>query len=806
MNRPERYRTIEWGLKPRILVWIIPIFLVASVLAVIFNYLMAKGNDEKRVEDYVLKRRMDLIYLASLPSLHMYLMNLKLGLEEEAAFVKEDVQLFYLNYLKNQEPSFPHIFSLVSLNGEELLRIENGDIKPTHQGFSTSSYLAKIIASKHGENPSLPALRDQQLENSPIVDVFPIFSEINNKVVGGIVYEYQIPVQQLMKHSRGVFVFNILLSSISTFTALAMINFALGLIIRPLNQLTEAAQKMLTGDLSKKIKVQGHGETRALAAAFEDLRQRLENRIRELRDNSRKLEAIIDFLPLPTFIIDQDRKVIFWNIAMEEMTGLPREEVIGKGDLKYAEPFYGEKRPVLIDLVFETHEEVKEKYQNVKQSNTGKIEASAWCPTLRGQNRMLHGTAAGLYDDAGNMFGAIESISDMTEHYEMEQEKKQLQSQLMHAQKLKAIGTLAGGIAHDFNNLIHAIQGYTEILLLERRPDADYKKLKAIEKAVKRAGELTSQLLIFSRKAKSKLRPMDLNQELRETNNLLQRIIPKMTNIELHLEEDLKIVYADSLQLEQVIMNLAINARDAMPEGGRLIIETANTSLGESFCKQNPGSKPGKYVILRVADTGKGMDEETLVHIYEPFFTTKEVGKGTGLGLAMVYGIVKNHSGYITCSSELGKGTVFTIYLPVSTQVEETAEPEVSGSLEGGSETILLVDDDESIRTLGEDLLTTFGYTVLLAVDGEKGLELYQQKRQQIDLIVLDMIMPGMGGKKCLEELRKINPNVKVIVASGYSHDEFGKETMDSDNINFLTKPYQTKKVLDLVREALSKN
>ncbi len=804
MNKPDRHKTFKWGLKPRILAWIIPIFLVASVVAVIFNYIMARSNDEKRVADYVHQRRMDLIYLTSLPSLRMYLMNLKLGLMEEAAFVKEDVQLYNMNYLKNQDPSYPHVLSLVSPEGKELLKIENGEIRQARQDFSTSPHFVMLLSSRYGKKLSLPEIKNNHPVNSRIVDVYPIFSELNNRIVGGVVYEYEIPYQRLMQHSQGVFLFNIFLMSLTTIAALSMIYFALASIIKPLNQLTRATQKMMTGDLSKKVVVEGSGETRTLAVTFEELRQQLGNHIRELRENSRKLEAIIDFLPVATFIIDNDKRVIFWNKAIEEMTGLPREEVIGKGDLKYAVPFYGVKRPILIDLVFETDEEVKGKYQNLKQADSGKIEATTWCPTLRGQNRFLFGTASALYDDEGKMFGAIESISDMTEHYEMEQEKKQLQAQLMHAQKLKAVGTLAGGVAHDFNNLIHAIQGYTEILLLNRTPEsADYAKLTAIKKAVRRASELTSQLLIFSRKGTSKLQPMDLNQGVRDAYELLQRIIPKMIHIELNLSDDLGIVNADSLQLEQVIMNLAINARDAMPEGGRIIIETSNTNLDERFCGQNPGSKPGAYAKLRFSDTGQGMDEETLAHIFEPFFTTKETGKGTGLGLAMVYGIVKNHEGYIICSSEPGKGTRFEVYFHVSTHKQETIVIEESGSLEGGNETILLVDDDETVRALGEDVLTTFGYKVLLADTGEKGLEVFKEKEEWIDLIILDMIMPGMGGKKCLEELLKINPAVKVIVASGYSHEKLGQGIRESDNVTFLAKPYETKKMLDQVREAL---
>lgn len=804
MNEPDRGGTKGWGVKPLILSWIIPIFLVTSVIAVIFNYLMAKENDEKRIADYVHQKRMDLVYLSRLPSLQMYLMNLKLGLLEEAAFLREGVQLYNVNYLKNQKNPFIHTLSLVAINGKELLRVENGKSIPSFQDFSSSGYIVKLRESEQGSEPPLPVVQSQKPEDVSVIDAYPVYSEINNRVIGGMIFKYQIPVQQLMKHSRRVFFFNIVLGILSTVTALVIIFIALGYIIRPLNQLTKATQKMLTGDLSREIEVQGYGETKTLAAAFEDLRMRLEGRIKELGDNARKLEAIIDSLPVATFILDKDRKVIYWNKAIEEMTGLSRQKVLGRGDLQYSEPFYGIRRPVLIDLLFETHKGIEEKYLNLKNPGKGKVEASAWCPALRGGERLLYGTASLLYDEEGEIYGAIESISDMTENYEMEEEKKQLQAQLLHAQKLKAIGTLAGGVAHDFNNIIHAIQGYTDIMLRQRTSDhPDYSKLMAIDKSAKRASELTSQLLLFSRKEKSELRPIDLNQEIRELYNLLQRIIPKMIDIELVLSDDLHHIDADPLQIEQAIVNLAINSRDAMLDGGKITIETENVYLDEKFCELNPGVTPGEQVVVRLSDTGHGMDGETLEHIFEPFYTTKDVGEGTGLGLAMVYGIVENHRGYITCSSELGKGSTFSIYLPASTQMPEVVESEDHGDIAGGSETILLVDDDNIVRSLGQDVLMSYGYKVLVAVDGEGGLEIYKQERERIDLVILDMIMPGMGGKKCLDELLKIDPDIKVIIASGYTHEKIKDEIMGLDNVSFISKPYDIEKLFDLVQQII---
>jgi two-component system cell cycle sensor histidine kinase/response regulator CckA len=245
--------------------------------------------------------------------------------------------------------------------------------------------------------------------------------------------------------------------------------------------------------------------------------------------------------------------------------------------------------------------------------------------------------------------------------------RRQLETALMHAQKMGAVGTLAGGWAHDFNNLLQGIQGYTELLLLDKPAgDNDYTELQEISKAAGRGAELTRQLLTFSRKVESRLRPVNLNREVLNVTQLLRRTIPKMIRIELRLAPELRQVNADANQIEQVLMNLAVNANDAMPGGGRFAIETANVTLDEKYCMMHEGARPGEHVLLSVTDTGCGMDKETLEHIFEPFYTTKGVGKGTGLGLAMVYGIVKNHWGYITCSSKLGTGTPFKIYLPAT--------------------------------------------------------------------------------------------------------------------------------------------
>jgi two-component system, cell cycle sensor histidine kinase and response regulator CckA len=383
--------------------------------------------------------------------------------------------------------------------------------------------------------------------------------------------------------------------------------------------------------------------------------------------------------------------------------------------------------------------------------------------------------------------------------------EKKLESQLVHAQKMEAVGTLAGGIAHDFNNLLQAVQGYAEFLLLskgEREPG--YRELQEITRAARRGGELTRQLLTFSRKVESKLQPIDLNRIIEDVRSLLERTIPKMIKIEMHLTGNLHHVNADASQVEQVLMNLAVNARDAITDGGTLRIETKNVVLDEDDRRSQPELTPGKYVLLAVADTGQGMDKTILENIFDPFFTTKEVGKGTGLGLAMVYGIVKNHHGHIKCVSKPGEGTTFEIYLPAVEHPGRGAAI-VTGTevLRGGHETILLVDDDNSLRDLGQQILQAYGYTVLSAPDGDTALQVYQECRDRIDLVLLDLIMPGMGGDQCLQRILEVNYQAKIIIASGYSSNVETEKATECGAKAFIQKPYEVQQMLQMVREVL---
>jgi two-component system, cell cycle sensor histidine kinase and response regulator CckA len=406
------------------------------------------------------------------------------------------------------------------------------------------------------------------------------------------------------------------------------------------------------------------------------------------------------------------------------------------------------------------------------------------------------------YIEYKGRFLGISFDRDITERKEAEEERRKLQAQLVHAQKMESLGTLAGGVAHDFNNLLQAMSGQVQLLHKDAPMTAAVSdRLKSLEKSIGRAAQLVKQMLFFSRKSETRKQPIDLNREVDDTVAILRRTIPKMIDIEVHLDSELSLINADPTQVEQVLLNLGGNAADAMPDGGKLIIETSNATLDVHFARTHLDTEPGDYVLLSVTDTGLGMDSQTLDHAFDPFFTTKDIGKGTGLGLASAYGIIKDHGGHIFCYSEPGQGTIFKIYWP---SLREVAE---SGSVEDleadapptGAETILVVEDESDIRELTAEGLQAYGYTVLAVASGEEAVDLYAKKGPSIDLVVMDLGMPGMGGHRCLQELLRMNPAVKVIIASGYSAMAQVRRTLDSGAAEYIGKPYR---FVDLLAKA----
>ena len=386
----------------------------------------------------------------------------------------------------------------------------------------------------------------------------------------------------------------------------------------------------------------------------------------------------------------------------------------------------------------------------------------------------------------------------------MVNEQKRLEVQLQQAQKMEAVATLAGGVAHDFNNLLQIMQASSELLLSNTRKDTPaFEILSEIMAAAGRGGELTQQLLTYSRDIESEKRPMNLNVSVRQVHQLLKRTIPKMIGIDVHLENNLKLVDADPVQMEQVLMNLAINARDAIEEEGSISIQTANVLRPDNCIDASSLSSSDQWVSLCVRDTGQGMSNDILEQIFDPFFSTKAPGNGTGLGLSMVHGIIKNHDGCITCRSTLGIGSCFCIYLPAVEPGQKEKALEEKTELLAGSETILLVDDDEAIRHTCKEGLEKFGYTVLTASRGDSALEMYGKSKDKIDLVLLDLIIPGMSGINCLYELLQINPQVHVVIISGYYPDKRTLQVFETSTKGYLRKPFTRELLLTTIRRAL---
>ncbi|MCJ7524532.1 MAG: PAS domain S-box protein [Candidatus Aminicenantes bacterium] len=382
-------------------------------------------------------------------------------------------------------------------------------------------------------------------------------------------------------------------------------------------------------------------------------------------------------------------------------------------------------------------------------------------------------------------------------------EKRRLEQQVLQAQKMESLGTLAGGIAHDFNNILAGILGYASFLKSKiGASHAFFKYVDTIERSAVRAADLTSKLLAFTRGDKVNYKPLNINKLIKETLEIILHTIDKSISVETKLDESLPTIMADAGQIQQVVMNLCVNARDAMSGGGKLSIATATVVIGANDPKAPADAKTGTYLKMSVTDSGSGMDQDVLTRIFDPFFTTKDKGQGSGLGLSVVYGIVKGHEGFVTVSSQSGQGTVFSVYFPVSGKPEAqeiwTAEP-----LRGRGELIFVVDDESDIRDFIRDVLQSHGYRVLLAADGDQAFDIYQVRSQDIALVIMDMVMPEMGGEETFLKMKKINPGIKALLSTGYSQDGRVSEILSKGVMGFIQKPYDFNQLLAKIRQIL---
>lgn len=402
-----------------------------------------------------------------------------------------------------------------------------------------------------------------------------------------------------------------------------------------------------------------------------------------------------------------------------------------------------------------------------------------------------------LKDASGKIINVIEMGRDITEH-------RRLEEQLIHAQKLEGIGQLAGGIAHDFNNVLNAVVGFAGLLQMQM-DKADPLKHYADEimTAGQRGAMLTHQILAFSRKQVLDMKPANLNEITRSLEKMLHRLVREDISIEMKLFDNNLVVMADASQIDQVVINLVTNARDAMPKGGRIGISTEHFVMDNEYVGMHGYGSPGEYALLTVSDTGCGMNAEIRAHIFEPFFTTKEVGKGTGLGLAVVHGIVKQHSGYINVYSEAGRGTIFKIYLPLTEGVAGGTEAKQEAQIRGGTESVLIAEDDDSLRKLSRTVLEHYGYHVIEAVNGEDAIRKFIKNRNVIKLVILDGIMPRKNGGEAFDAIRKICPDMKTIFMSGYAEDIFSHDGIPDKEAVFIQKPVSPDNLLRKVRETL---
>jgi PAS domain S-box-containing protein len=493
-----------------------------------------------------------------------------------------------------------------------------------------------------------------------------------------------------------------------------------------------------------------------------------------LRESSEKYRSILESIEEGYFETDLEGNLTFTNDPSCKILGYPCNQLLGMNTHDYATP--------------DTAKKIARVTEQVKR--TGKPEDVTDCYVIRknGSKAVLELSISLRTDKDGNPAGFRGLLRDVTKRKETEEEKRQLEIQLQQAQKMESIGTLAGGIAHDFNNILMGIQGNATLMLLKIESEhPNYVKIKNIEKFVQNGTELTKQLLGFARGGKYLVKTTDLNDVIEKSSSLFSRT-RKEIQVHTDLHDEIWAADVDSGQIEQALLNLYVNAWQAMSAGGDLYLKTRNVILDSSFVKPFK-VEPGKYVEISVSDTGVGIDKETCKRIFEPFFTTKEMGRGTGLGLASVYGIVKSHGGYIDVTSEKERGTTFTLYLPAS---EKKAVPEkaVPAEMSRGTGTILLIDDEKMILDVGCELLEELGYSVLSALSGQEALEIFRKNSTIIDLVIMDMIMPGMSGGETFDRLKNINQDIKVLLSSGYSLNGQATKILRRGCDGFIQKPF----------------
>ena len=517
--------------------------------------------------------------------------------------------------------------------------------------------------------------------------------------------------------------------------------------------------------------------------------KRAESGLRVIQERFRLLaEGVRDYAII---MLDARGAVVSWNRGAERLTGLRTDEVVRAH----------------FHVLFPSDEREAGRAEHIlaQALSQGRCEDEGWCVRSGGVRFWASVAVTTLQSSDGKGVGFAVIVRDLTERKEAEARLRRSEDHLRQAQKMEGIGRLAGGIAHDFNNLLTAIQGHAQFML-EDLPEGGTARADAeeIRKAADRAAALTRQLLTFSRRQVLEPQVIDLNSIIGDLNKMLRRVIREDVDLVTALADDAWSIYADAGQIEQVLMNLVVNSRDAMPRGGTVTVATRNVEVGEEYAMGGAGPQPGPYVQLTVSDTGIGMDKDTQVRIFEPFFTTKPEGQGTGLGLATVYGIVQQSGGHISVYSEPGQGTMFRILLPRHRERSEAAEkPAVQPSSRHGCEAVLVVEDDPAVRALTRRVLQERGYSVLEAGDGTEALRLAEEYDGPIDLLVTDIVMPEMSGRKLAENLRTMHPAAKILFMSGFTETDVIQQGLLEPGAAFVEKPFSPDGLAERVREAL---
>jgi len=573
---------------------------------------------------------------------------------------------------------------------------------------------------------------------------------------------------------------------------LAFLGIALSLVLgvflsraitRPLVHLVKGTTLISAGNLDYRISIRGGDEVRRLADSFNAMVESLQSRTAQLVESERRYRLMTERVNDIIFTLDENGIITYLSTRLEAITGYEPSKYTGTYIVDRLPAHEQEDGRATLRELLEGEQRVDRETQFEFFARDGRkmiMEAHLTADAGPGGKRQVYGVARDV------------------------SERARLLEQLNQAQKMEAVGRLAGGVAHDFNNLLTAIIGYCDYSMLSLDdPPTLTKNLEEIKKAGNRAAALTQQLLTFSRRQVMRPTILDLNLLITNLEKLLKRLLREDIALETRLNAGLGSVLADPGQIEQVIMNLCINSRDAMPRGGRITLDTANVSLDSSRRENRFTVTRGDYVRLRITDTGSGMDKEIKSHLFEPFFTTKEVGRGTGLGLSTVYGIVKQTGGYIWAESEPGKGTSFDIYFPRVRGDAHTLRQTAPTEVRGGRESILLVEDEPMIRILVCNVLGGYGYVVYEADDGEHAEDIIEARRGEIDLIITDVVLPGMSGKDLVERLAAAHPGIPALFMSGYTRDVIDSHGVPTAGVAFLQKPFSPEALLLKVREIL---